>query len=106
MNGEYFRKKNKRIYKGRFAERVRLYAWIGPMIMDLLNLLSRKLFPRRKKSLSLTIQKLIIDAALKYNIIDEGSDLLKKIKKIKELINSEISKQLNPVIKCILIVYL
>ena len=86
------RKKNRRIYKGRFVERVRLYAWVDPMVMDLLYLLSKKLFPQRKKALSLTIQKLIIDAALKYNIIDERSELFEKIKKTKELINSEIGK--------------
>ena len=83
--------KNKKIYRGKFVERTRLYAWVDPAIEQLLNLIAMKLFPQRKKVTSLIIQKLIIDEALRLGILDENSELYKRVMKIKEIIEHEIS---------------
>ncbi len=91
-------KRPRKVYKGKFVERVRLYVWIDPCIMQLLELLIKNMFPHRKKAISLLIQKLIIDEALRQGVLSNNLEIYNKVMKIKEYIEDEVRRksQLSP----------
>jgi len=67
------RNKKRKIYKGQYVERVRIYIRLSPEVAKMLDYLAEKYFPNKKKRISLTIKKLILDAASKEKNLQNRS---------------------------------